>query len=77
MKVTYYPEEDSLRIIFRNAPIHVSEADRRGLILDFDQQGGIVGIEVKPASSFIGRLDGEPFLESVQVTIDSAVGVEK
>lgn len=68
MKVTYDAEDDSLRILFRNAPIHESESTRQGLILDFDQHGAIVGIELKPASEYVGRLTDEPFFENIPST---------
>ncbi|MEO7715582.1 MAG: DUF2283 domain-containing protein [Capsulimonas sp.] len=50
MKVTYNPDEDKLRILFCNAPIQESEAHRSGLILDYDQNGRIVGLELSDAS---------------------------
>jgi uncharacterized protein YuzE len=50
MKVTYDPEVDVLRIIFRNAPIEESDEDKPGVILDYDAEGNIVGLEVLNAS---------------------------
>jgi uncharacterized protein YuzE len=50
MKVTYDPEVDVLRIIFRNAPIEESDEDKPGVILDYDADGNIVGLEVLNAS---------------------------
>ena len=55
MKMTYNAEEDTLRILFRNAPIHESEVHHAGLILDFDQHGKIVSIELASASTHISR----------------------
>jgi uncharacterized protein YuzE len=48
--VTYDPEVDVLRIIFRNAPIEESDEDKPGVILDYDKDGNLVGIEVLSAS---------------------------
>ena len=46
MKVTYDSEVDVLRILFRNAPIEESDEDKPGVILDYDKEGNIVGLEV-------------------------------
>lgn len=51
MKVTYTPENDILRILFCDAPIQETETHREGLILDYDQQGRIVGLELADASA--------------------------
>ena len=53
MKVTYDPEVDVLRILFRNAPIEESDEDKPGVILDYDKEGNIVGLEVLNASQRI------------------------
>jgi uncharacterized protein YuzE len=50
MKVTYDPEVEVLRIIFRNAPIEESDEDKPGVILDYDAEGNVVGLEVLNAS---------------------------
>jgi len=50
MKVTYDPEVDVLRILFRDVPIEESDEDKPGVILDYDRDGNIVGMEVLNAS---------------------------
>lgn len=50
MKVTYDPETDTLRVIFSAAPIEESDEDKPGVILDYDKEGRIVGLEVLDAS---------------------------
>jgi uncharacterized protein YuzE len=50
MKVTYDPEVDVLRILFRDSPIEESDQDKPGVILDYDRDGNIVGMEVLEAS---------------------------
>ena len=50
MKVTYDPDVDVLRILFRDAPIDESDEDKPGIILDYDKDGNIVGLEVLNAS---------------------------
>jgi uncharacterized protein YuzE len=50
MKITYEPEVDVMRIIFSNAPIEESDEEKPGVILDFDRDGNIVGMEILDAS---------------------------
>ena len=50
MKVTYDPEVDVLRILFRDTPIEESDEDKPGVILDYDKNGNLVSIEVLDAS---------------------------
>ncbi|MEI8173793.1 MAG: DUF2283 domain-containing protein [Deltaproteobacteria bacterium] len=50
MKVTYDPEVDVLRILFSNQPIEESDEDKPGVIIDYDKEGNIVGLEVLEAS---------------------------
>lgn len=50
MKVTYHPEVDVLRILFRDVPVEESDEDKPGVILDCDKDGNLVGIEVLNAS---------------------------
>ena len=53
MKVIYDPEVDVLRILFRDAPIEESDEDKPGVILDYDKEGNVVGLEVLNASQGI------------------------
>ena len=50
MKVTYDPEVDVVRIIFSNTPIEESDEDKPGVILDYDKDGNVVGMEILDAS---------------------------
>lgn len=58
MKVTYNPEVDVLRILFRAAPIEESDEDKPGVILDYAADGGIVGMEVLDASQRVENPSG-------------------
>jgi uncharacterized protein YuzE len=53
MKITYDPEVDVLRILFRDVPIEESGEDKPGVILDYDKDGKVVGLEVLNASQRI------------------------
>ena len=50
MKVTYDSDVDVLRILFSNAPIEETDEDKPGVILDYDKDGNVVGLEVLNAS---------------------------
>ena len=53
MKVTYDPEVDVLRILLSDAPIEESDEDKPGVILDYDKDGNVVGLEILEASKRI------------------------
>lgn len=55
MKVTYDPEVDVLRILLSDAPIEESDEDKPGVILDYDKDGNVVGLEVLEASKRISN----------------------
>ncbi len=57
MRITYYPETDSLYIKLRSCPIEYSEEIREGVVLDLDAQGNLVGIEVYNDASRVVELD--------------------
>jgi len=50
MKVKYDEEVDVLRIEFSDAPEEESEEDKPGVILYYDKDGNIVGVEILNAS---------------------------
>jgi uncharacterized protein YuzE len=50
MKILYDPEVDVLRIVFNDLPVEESDEEKPGLILDYDKNGNIVGMEVLEAS---------------------------
>jgi len=50
MKIIYDPEVDVLRILFSNSPIEESDEDKPGIIIDYDKDGNIVGLEILDAS---------------------------
>jgi len=50
VKVKYHQDVDVLNIRFSDAPVHESDEEKPGIILDYDKDGNIVGIEVLNAS---------------------------
>ena len=53
MKIVYDQGVDVLRIIFNAAQVQESDEDKPGLILDYDGEGNVVGLEVLDASKRI------------------------
>lgn len=55
MKVTYDSQVDVLRILFRDAPIQESDENNPCVILDYDKDGNLVGLEILNASQRIEK----------------------
>ncbi|OGA07315.1 MAG: hypothetical protein A3D95_06505 [Betaproteobacteria bacterium RIFCSPHIGHO2_12_FULL_69_13] len=50
MKAHYDPDTDTLRLVLRSAPVHESDEEKPGVILDYDKEGNVVSIEILDAS---------------------------
>lgn len=50
MKINYDREVDVLRIEFSHSAIEESDETRPGVILDYDKEGNVVGMEILDAS---------------------------
>lgn len=50
MKVTYDPEVDVLRILLQSGSVEESDESKPGIILDYDKEGNVVGVEILDAS---------------------------
>ena len=61
MKLHYYPETDSLYIDLSEAVSADSREIADGVVLDFDADGKLVGIDIDNASSIVdlSRLEAE------------------
>ena len=55
MKVTYDQEVDILRIVLNDADIEESDEDKPGVIIDYDDHGNVVGLEILDASTRIAN----------------------
>jgi uncharacterized protein YuzE len=61
MKFNYYPETDSLYISLSEKPSTDSQEVSAGIVLDFDSEGNLVGIDIDHASKVVDltRLEAE------------------
>ena len=50
MKVTYDPETDTVSVLFSSAKVEESDEEKPGIILDYDKDGNVVGLEILDAS---------------------------
>jgi uncharacterized protein YuzE len=55
VKVTYDPEVDVLRIVLSDAAMEESDEDKPGVILDYDKDGNVVGLEILDASKRVSN----------------------
>jgi len=55
MRATYDPDVDVLKITLSDAAIEESDEEKPGVILDYDKDGNIVGIEILDASTRVAN----------------------
>ena len=51
MKIQYFPDTDTLSIRLNDTPSTESEEIAPDVVVDFDEEGGVVGLEIDLASS--------------------------
>ncbi len=57
MKLNYHPENDSLYIDLSEQPSTESREISEGIVLDYDAQGNLVGIDIDNASTKVQLKD--------------------
>ncbi|MFH1266927.1 MAG: DUF2283 domain-containing protein [Planctomycetota bacterium] len=55
MKATYDTKTDTLTLELKPGPVAESDEDKPGVILDYDADGNLVGIEVLDASKRVAE----------------------
>ena len=68
MKIRYDENVDALYIRLREGKYYESDEIKEGIILDYDEAGNIIGIEILDASSYLLPTD----LSSISFQIDKA-----
>mgnify|MGYP001409727398 FL=1 len=53
MKLKYYPDTDSLYIDFSSKPSVESREISKGVVVDYDDKGNIVGLDIDNASRIL------------------------
>jgi len=53
MQFNYYPDTDSLYINLSNRPSATSQEASQNIVLDFDEDGNLVGIDIDRASQVV------------------------
>ena len=55
MNIKFDKEADAIYLRFTDAEIAESDEDKPGIVIDYDKDGNIVGIEVLEASKKMGK----------------------
>ena len=62
MKVSYDSRTDTLRFVLRpDTPVDESDQARRVIVIDYDEQGNIVSLEILDASTRVTEADRVDF----------------
>jgi uncharacterized protein YuzE len=75
MKVVYDPEKDILQITFIETIIEETAQIAPGLVLDYDEDGNVIGLELRKASTkmdnpyAIAYLVGEANMDKPQLSV--------
>ena len=68
MRIRYNEKSDALYIRFREEKYFESDEIKEGFILDYDQNGNIIGIEILDASDYLNVDE----LSTVQFNVEKA-----
>ena len=55
MRIAYHQDADILRIVLNDSDIQESDERKPGVIIDYDERGNVVGLEILDASECVGN----------------------
>lgn len=64
MNVTYDSKSDTLTIVLTTTPIVESDEEKAGVILDYDADGNLVGVEILDASKRVENVESVQYRKS-------------
>jgi len=69
MRISYDEEADALYIRLKETPYYESDEVREGVLLDYDDKGNVIGLEILDASEYLSRDE----LASVTYNVEKAI----
>jgi uncharacterized protein YuzE len=70
MRIRYDEQSDTLYIRLREEEYYESDEIQEGLILDYDQKGKLIGVEILEASNYLKSEE----LSTVRFDVDKVLG---
>jgi uncharacterized protein YuzE len=69
MRISYDEETNSLYVRLKETPYYESDEVKEGVLLDYDDKGNVIGIEILDASEYLSRDD----LASLTYNVEKAI----
>jgi len=69
MRISYDEKADALYIRLKETPYHKSDKVKEGVLLDYDDKGNVIGLEILDASEYLSSDE----LASVTYNVEKAI----